>query len=64
MFNEKRELAADTIGPRVVTYTANPQTAALPQTIADGEAMTDAEVGQAFADLTALVNALIAKVNS
>jgi hypothetical protein len=43
-----------------ITWTANEPTAGDTATIADGDTPTVAETGQAIADLTAKVNALIA----
>lgn len=43
----------------VITWTANEPTAGNAATIADGTVPTVAELGQAVADLTAIVNQLI-----
>lgn len=43
-----------------ITWSANEPTAGNAATIADGDAPTVAETGQAIADLTAIVNQLIA----
>jgi hypothetical protein len=42
-----------------ITWTANEPTAGNTQTIADGDTPTVAELGQAVANLTAIVNELI-----
>jgi hypothetical protein len=47
-----------------ITWTANEPTAGDTATIADGDSPTVAETGQAIADLTAKVNALIAALEA
>jgi hypothetical protein len=47
-----------------ITWTANEPTAGDTHTIADGDVPTVAELGQAVADLTAKVNALITLVET
>jgi len=56
------DVAAATAEPLVITWTANEPTAALTQTIADGDTPTVAELGQSVANLTAIVTDLIADV--
>lgn len=48
------------VAPYVITWTLNEPTAGSAATIADGSTVTDAESGQAIADLTAKVNELSA----
>jgi hypothetical protein len=47
-----------------ITWTANEPTAGNAATIADGDTPTVAESGQAIADLTAIVNELVADVTA
>ena len=44
--------------PHVITWTANEPTASKAQTIADGDVPTVAELGQAVANLTAMINSI------
>ena len=64
MFNGKRERSDDvadaTAEEIVITWTANEPTAAITQTIADGDSPTVAETGQAIANLNAQITKLIA----
>lgn len=52
--------AATPISDYVITWTSNEPTAGDASTIADGDVPTVAELGQAVADLTAKVNAILA----
>ena len=63
MRNELNENITDVTG-YTITWTANTPTAGTTATIADGDAVAGTEIGQAIADLTAIVNALVAKINS
>lgn len=47
-----------------ITWTANEPTASNTTTIADGDVPTVAELGQVTADLTAIVNELVADVTA
>ncbi len=63
-YNEKDELMDSTVGPLVITWTANEPTAGLTQTIADGDVPTVAELGQAIKNLNTIVTDLVATVNA
>lgn len=66
MFNSKLEIADDvaaaTVSAATITWTTNEPTASYAYTIADGDAPTSTELGQAVATLDAQVTALIADV--
>lgn len=66
MYNAKGELmddvAAATAAALVITWSANEPTAGNTATIADGTVPTVAELGQAVANLTAIVNQLVIDV--
>jgi hypothetical protein len=63
MKNEKNEFITDVTG-YTITWTANEPTAGTTATVADGTVPTVAELGQGLQDVTTILNALIAKVNS
>lgn len=63
MKNELNEYITDVTG-LTITWTANEPTAATTQTIADGDVPTVAELGQSVQNLTTILNAVIAKINS
>ena len=52
--------AATPIADYTIPWTANEPTAGDSATIADGDAVAGTEIGQAIADLTAKVNAILA----
>lgn len=56
--------AAQTSAALDITWTANEPTAGNTQTIADGDVPTVAELGQAVANLTAIVNELVADMTA
>jgi hypothetical protein len=55
-------LTAATAAALDITWTANEPTAGNTQTIADGTTPTVTELGQAVANLTAIVNALVVDI--
>lgn len=66
MYNSKDELmddvAAATAAALVITWSANTPTPSNAQTIADGDLVAGTELGQAIANLTAIVNQLVIDV--
>ena len=58
----KPDVAAATASALTITWTANEPTASTTQTIADGDTPTVAELGQSVANLTDIVNSLIADI--
>ena len=58
-YNESREIEADCVGPLVITWTANEPTAALTQTIADGDSPTAAETGQFMQNVNTILASLV-----
>jgi hypothetical protein len=63
-FNSQDELMDDTLGPLVITWTANEPTAGVAQTIADGTTPTVAELGQAVQNINTILTDVVATLNA